>query len=432
MAIAQTFHNKLESWWIDINGQSVPTDHVLQIDLFAGVGLLGEPGKLIMTAQAFRLLDQQGMAFNPVGKTIEFILKDPKSGERPYSGVITSVNRLHEAKQDIVILGFDKPHWIKLNKVRWWKCFENKNILEITKEFFESQNVPFNIYPENHEKLRGTHWENFCTPKNGPTLPYLVEELNKDNFVFFANPEDGGIVIVNWSDITRLDAVCLNFPDYVVDQDLAKFDQTNDVWKKNTFTYGKQIDTHLPFRIQEVQTSFEPDINDNLKHQHVWYSGLKKPLQFSEDTSELEGNDIGLKEVEEYAGIHFDEIKVQPYPVLDDLVDQEEMPTTDYGEFEFLNQSITHPRYMYYRMQQSYARKLKLASLQISIPGSVKMVVPMSAVPVSYYENARVENPDENAKGDVNHSGLFLIWASKLSVVGPNAMLTLNLVKPYH
>ena len=56
----------------------------------------------------------------------------------------------------------------------------------------------------------------------------------------------------------------------------------------------------------------------------------------------------------------------------------------------------------------------------------------MTALPVSYFENARVEDPNLPADGDFWQSGLFLIWSSKLSIAGPNMLLTLNLVKPYH
>lgn len=433
MSILQTYDNKMRSFWVDVDGHSVPIDHVLQMTLKSAVGILGEPGSLVITAQAFRLLNEDGMNWNPVGKSIEFIIEDPKSGERPYSGVITSFQKYHNDKQDAVVLGFDKPHWVKLNKVRWWKCFDHCTILDITKQFFEAHGVPFNQYPENHAKLRGTHWENFCTPINGPTLPYLLEELVKDNFIYFANPETGGIVVVNWSDIGRLDTIAKNFEDYVVDGILAKYDETSDVWKNETFTFGKQIGTDLPWKIQNFASGHHPDISEVQNHEHTFYTGLKKPLQWNDSIEQMEENDIGLKEVEQYPGTLFDSMQLLPYPSLDNLIDQDQHPKGEYGsEYAILSQSITHPRYMYYRMQQSYAKKIHLVPTSITIPGSCKMVVPMTCVPVSYYENARVEDPKEIAVGDHAQSGLYLIWSSTLSVVGPNLVTTLNLVKPYH
>lgn len=432
MSITQTLANKLDSFWLSIDGKAVPIDHVLQTTLYAGVGVLGEPGKTVLTAQAYRMLNREGIAWNCVGKVIEFIINDKKSGERTYSGVVTSMNRIHHSKQDVVVISFDRPQWVTIQNTRWWKCFEKKTILQITKEFFEEHGIPFNQVPEDHYDFRGTHWENFCTPINGPTLPYLIEELKKDNFLLFTNPQDGGVIVLNWSDLVRLDLFEKLTPDYVLQQNIAKFDETNDVWLENTFTFGKQIGTDLPFKIQEIETTFTPQIVENLNHEHTFYTPLKKPQYFNDEVENLEANDIGYEKVEEYPGTQFHDVQIMPYPALRELEMFDAMGKTNYGEaFQYVNQSVTHPRYMYYRMQQSYARKIHLVHQNIIIPGSAKMVVPLTFVPVSYFENARVEDLEGYAEGDKINSGGFLIWTSMLSIAGPNIMNTLGLIKPY-
>lgn len=434
MSIIQTYHGKMEFFQVEINDQPVVIDHIIQTSLFSGVGLIGEPGHITITAQAFRYLDATGMQFNPVGKKIRFMIQDPKSGDRPYEGVITTMVHQHNQKNTMVTLGFDKEHWLDLHRKVWWKCFEHKTILEITKEFFDAHGVPVNQYPDNHTKFRGTFWENFCTPVNGPTLSYLLEELSKDNFIFFTNPQDGGIVIVNWSDIMHLDKIADNFDDYVQDKIFAKFDTNNKGWQQNTFTFGKQIDSELPWKIQQFNSNINPDLSTESKKVHTYYTGVKKPFSFDENSGNaVDPNDIGLKEAEAYPGVAFDAYQIQPYPSLENLINQSDLPATDYGSpWDQVSQSITHPRYMYYRMQQSYATKIKFAPITIVIPGSAKAVVPMTAIPVSYFENARVVDPYESAEGDFWQSGLFLIWSAKLSIAGPNMLLTLNLVKPYH
>lgn len=434
MSILQTVHGKMEFFRVEINGVPIIIDHIIQTSLSAGVGIVGEPGNIIITAQAFRTLDSSGMQFNPVGKEIKFAITDPKSGDRPYKGVITSMTHQHHKKQTMVVLGFDKPHWLELHGKIWWKCFEKKTVLEIMEEFFKEHNIPFNQYPQNHAKFRGTFWENFCTPNHGPTLQYLLEELTKDNFIYFTNPEDGGIVVVNWSDIQHLDKVAENFPDYVQDKTMAKFDTRNKGWQQHTFTYGKQIDSELPWKIQAFSGGINPDLTTEAKKEHTYYTGIKKPLYFDETKGETVGpNDIGIEEQEAYPGRLFSEFIIKPYPKLDGLINQSQYPAADYGSpWDQVTQRITHPRYMYYRMQQSYANKIKLVQVSIVIPGSAKAVVPMTTIPVSYFENARVEDPNLPAEGDFWQSGLFLIWSSKLSIIGPNMLLTLNLVKPYH
>ena len=434
MSILQTIHNKLDFFQVDINGVPITIDHIIQTSLYSGVGVIGEPGHIILTAQAFRLLDPTGMNFNPVGKEIHMMIQDPKSGDRPYGGVITSMTHQHHKKQTMVVLGFDKPHWVELKSKIWWKCFGGKTILEITKEFFEEHGVPFNQYPENHAKFRGTYWENFCVPAHGSALPYLLEELTKDNFIYFTNPEDGGIVVINWSDIQHLDKVAQNFPDYVQDQIMMKFDTRNTGWQKHTFTFGKQIDSELPWKIQEFHGNINPDLSTEFKKTHTFYTGAKYPFSFDETSGEtVDPNDIGLREQEAYPGLKFLDFQVRPYPALENLINHEDHPLVDYGKpWDHVVQNIIHPRFMYYRMQQSYSDKIKLVNVSIVIPGSAKAVVPMTAVPVSYFENARVEDPESPVTGDFWQSGLFLIWSAKLSIVGQNMITTLELVKPYH
>lgn len=434
MSLTQTLHGKMEFFQFEINGQAIIVDHIIQMNLISGVGILGEPGQITMTAQAFRALSPQGMNYNPVGAEVKFMIQDPKSGDRPYTGIVSSMTHQHGKKTTMVTLGFDKKHWLDLHKRIWWKCFEKKTILEITEEFFKAHNIPFNIHPSTPKSQRGTFWENFCTPMNGPTLQYLVEELMKDNFIFYANPEDGGVVVINWNDIAHIDKVSENYPDYVQDKIYAKFDTRNKGWQNHTFTFGKQIDSELPWKIQEFSGSINPDLSTEAKKIHTYYTAVKKPFQWDETKGDqVDPNDIGLKVAETYPGTAFDSAVINPYPVSDGLIDQDETPSASYGSpWDQVTQSITHPRYMFYRMQQSYATKIKLVQISIVIPGSAKAVVPMTAIPVSYFENARVEDPNIPAEGDFWQSGLFLIWSSKLSVIGPNMLLTLNLVKPYH
>lgn len=438
MSIQSTGIGKIESFWATVNGKAVLVDHILQTSLFTGVGIIGKPGQMVITAQAFRMLDEEkGMSFNPVGKEIQFQIEDPKSGVLSYSGVITNINKTHGVKQDTVILSFDNPKFVKLKNIRWWRTFEKTNILEIFKQFCNECGIDVNSFPTDHVKYRGTHWENFAIPMNGPTLRYLLEELKKDNFIFFSNPENDGIVVVNWSDLGRLDAIAKNHESFVVDQILAKFDQNGKEWKEETFTLGKQIDTHTLTKIQGFDGSFTPDITEAFDHQCVYYTPIKKPFLFDKEVPEAEKNDIGLEpeNVEAYPGENFKKTILQPYPKLRNLISQPSKPdeNEDYGaEWAMSSQSITFPRYMYYRMQQSYAKFINLIGETIVVPGSVKAIAPLTAVPVSIFENARV--PDPNAEfppGDDHFSGLFLIWGTKLSIVGNNALLTLSLVKPY-
>lgn len=434
MSIVQTLHGKIDFFGVEINDKPIIVDHIIQTTLHSGVGVLGEPGQIVITSQAFRTLDSTGMQFNPVGKKIRFMLKDFKSGERPYEGVITSMTHQHGKKTTMVTLGFDKQHWVQLHKAIWWKCFEKKTILEITEEFFKAHNIPFTTYSGVPTSERGTFWENFCTPINGPTLSYLVEELMKDNFLLYANPQDGGIVVINWSDIMHLDAIGNNYPDYVQESIFAKFDTTNKGWQQHTFTFGKQIESDLPWKIQEFAGQINPDLSTEAKKEHTYYTAVKKPFKWTETSGEqVDPNDIGLVKADTYPGVAFDQVVINPYPVSDGLIKQNESPSAEYGApWDLVSQNITNPRYMYYRMQQSYATKIKLVPITIVIPGSAKAVVPMTALPISYFENARVEDPNLPAEGDFWQSGLFLIWSSKLSIAGPNMLLTLNLVKPYH
>ena len=434
MSIVQTIHNKMEFFRVEINEQPIVVDHIAQTSLYSGVGVLGEPGEITITAEAFRLLSKERMQYNPVGQKIEFMIIDPKSGERPYTGVVTSMTHHHGLKNTMVTLGFDKPHWVQLHKEIWWKCFDHKTILEIAVEFFNAYNVPVSVFPKENAQFRGTFWENFCTPINGPTLQYLMEELAKDNFIFYANPETGGVTIVNWSDIGRLDEIHKDNEDYIQDKIFAKINTKDKGWQQHTFTYGKQIDSELQWKIQEFSGNINPDLSTESKREHTFYSAIKKPQYFTEsDGEEILPNDIQLQTVDNYPGTAFDEVIVKPYPVSDGLINQEDYPKAQYGApWDLVTQRITHPRYMYYRMQQSYSNKIKLVSISMVIPGSAKAVVPLTGIPVSYFENARVEDSETKAEGDFWQSGFFLIWSSKLSIVGPNLLLTLNLVKPYH
>lgn len=433
MSVHQVYHNKHSEFWCSINNIPIPIDHILQTSLTLGLGILGEPGTIAITATAFRMLNEAGMQFNPVGCAIEMRIDDPKSGVREYVGVVNSFQHQHNAKQDTVVLAFDKPHWLMLRKVRWWKCFEKTTILDIAEQFFTAFGVKFET-PPDRVKNRGVHWENFCIPYNVPALSYILEELSKDNFILFANPQTGGVVCVNWEDINRLDSVCRLFPDFVQDNILAKFDTTSNDWKSEGFTYAKQIDTRLPWKIQQFGGSIDVDLSHVIKHDNVFFTGAKKPFDFTEkDGTDIESNDIGLQEAETYAGKMFETYKIQPYPELKELINQSDNPKIEYDENWKQTASIQiHPRYMYYRMQQSYVNKLKLTRISMVIPGSAKAVVPMSALPVNYYENAIVEDPNTNAEGNNWYSGLFLIWSSKLNIIGPNLMLELELVKPYN
>lgn len=437
MSVQSTSIGKIESFWVTVDGKSILVDHILQTALFTGVGILGKPGHIIITAQAFRMLDEaSGMSYNPIGKEIQFEIVDPKSGVMSYSGIVTSINKMHDLKQDTVVLSFDHPKFVKLKNIRWWKTFENTNILEIFKQFCNANEIELNAFPSDHAKFRGTHWENFAMPMNGPSLSYLLEELKKDNFLYFSNPENDGIVVVNWSDLGRLDAVAKNFPSFVVDDIIAKFDQNGKEWKNETFMLGKQIDSQTLGKIQAFDGAFTPNITEAFEHQCVFYTGVKKPFLFDKEVPEAEGNDIGLKpeNVESYPGSMFKSTKTQPYPQLTNLIPQSQgSPIFDYGDtWKMATQSITFPRYMYYRMQQSYAQFIKLIGETIVVPGSVKAIAPLTTVPVSIFENARVPDPHSDfPPGDNHFSGLFLIWASKLTIVGPNALCTLSLVKPY-
>lgn len=432
MSVIRTVEATMKSFWCDIDGKPISLDHIKQMNLYLAIGTIGEPGDITITYDMYKMLSEESARFSPVGKYIEFEIQDDKSGIRKYAGVITGFRKLHNVKQDLVIMNFDREDYVKLRHVVWWKAWEKATIADIFREFLETHNIPMNKYPDNHHKLRGTHWENFAIPQNMATLDYLLAELAKDNLVVYSNPETCGVTVASWDDMNRLDLLNQNNPDYVVDGILAKFDENKDQWKETTFVNGKQIDTRSPWKIMEWQNSNAPNIHQDAKHHNVFYSGLKKPLEFGFEDSTLLKNDIYLEEVNELSGKELSQSQILPYPANPVLRNNLDTPKVDTTGYDGITNQTIYPRYMYYRMRDSYATNIKWIKSSMLVAGSAKAVVPMSAVMVTYFENAMNRNPQEFAKGDDFQSGLYLIAKSQLIISGNNIMAKYDLIKPYH
>lgn len=431
MSILRSVDATMKEFWVDIDGRPVLLDHIKQLNLYTNIGTISEPGDITITYDMYKMLSKESQRFSPVNKSIEFEIKDDKSGSRKYSGIITNFRKVHNVKSDHVILTFDRESFLKLQQVRWWKCFKEKTIVQIFKEFLNEHGIPLNRYPDNHEELRGTFWENFAIPMNVPTLDFLLSELAKDNFVVYNNPETQGVNIFSWDDINRLDQVHKNNPDYVVDEILAKFDESKDQWKETTFINGKQIDTRAPWKIMEWSSQVTPSLQMDSKHKCVYYSALKKPLEFGFDESKLLENDIGLTKVDELSGSRLVQAKIQPYPAIDALRNNEDTPKVDTSGYDgFVSQSI-YPRYMYYRMRESYAPNIKWVHSNFIIAGSAKAVVPLSTIMITYFENAMNRNKDEPAVGDIWQSGLYVIVGCQTCITGNNIINKYRLMKPY-
>lgn len=431
MSIVRSVDATMKSFWVDIDSKPVLLDHIKQLNLYLSVGEVGEKGDLTITYDMYKMMSEESQRWSPVGLDIEFEIEDDKCGKRNYEGVITSFRKIHNVKQDLVILSFDKPKIIKLRNIRWWKCFEKTTVLEIFRQFLEAHEVPLNEFPENHTKLRSTHWEAFCIPQNSPTLDFLMAELAKDNLIIFSNPETGGITVASFDDLNRLDILNQNNPDYVVDGILAKFDQSKEQWKEATFVNAKQIDTRAPWNIMEWENKVAPTIYDDTRHRCVHYSGLKKPLYFDFEEKSLKPNDIYLEEVEELSGQEVASAQIAPYPAHPTLRKNTDTPTIKTeGYVDYTSQAI-YPRYMHFRMRESYSTNIKWIAASMLIAGSAKAVVPLSTMMVTYFENAMNRDKNELAKGDPWQSGLYIIMGTQLIISGNNIMVKYQLSKPY-
>lgn len=431
MSLIRTVDATMKEFWVDIDGKPVLLDHIKQLNLYSGIGQFSEPGDITITYDMFKMLSTESQRFSPVNKYIEFEIIDHKCGKRQYSGKITSFRKIHNVKLDLVILTFDREKFLNLANARWWKCFKEKTIVEMFEEFLAQYGIPLNQYPENHQKLRGTFWEYFAIPQNTPTLDFFLAELAKDNFVVYNNPETQGINICSWDDMNRLDILHKNNPDYVINDVLAKFDETKDQWIDTTFINGKQIDTRAPWKIEEWQSNALPQLTQDVKHQCFYYSALKKPLEFKFDESKLLPNDINLQEVDELSGEQLRKAKLQPYPISEALRNNDDTPKVDTSGYDgYVSQAI-YPRYMYYRMRESYANGIKWINSSMMVAGSAKAVVPMTTIMVTYFENAMNRNKDEPANGDIWQSGLYLISACQTMIMGNNIQNKYNLIKPY-
>lgn len=379
----------------------------------------------------FKMLSEESQRFSPVGKTIEFEITDNKTGKRGYTGVITSFRKIHNVKSDLVLMSFEREKILKLQQVRWWKCFKEKTIIEIFKEFLEEHNVPLNTLPERHEKLRGTYWEYFAIPQNIPTLEFLLSELAKDNLVVYSNPETQGITVCSWDDMNRLDILMRNNPDYVVDDILAKFDQSKEKWKETTFIKGKQIDTRAPWKIMEWSNVIAPDIYQDATHKCFFYSALKKPLEWTIEDKELLPNEINLTEVDVLSGEELKASMIAPYPASEALRNNADTPKVNTQGYAEVTHQAIYPRYMHFRMRESYVKNIKWIKSKMLVAGSCKAVVPMSTVMVTFFENAMNRNKDLLANGDIWQSGLYMISSAQVVITGNNILSKLEMIKPY-
>lgn len=431
MSVLRTIDATMKNFWLKIDGKPVLLDHVKQLNLYTSIGITSAPGDLTITYDMFKMISPESARFSPINKTIEFEIEDNKTGKRYYKGLITNFRKIHNVKTDLMLMTFDMEKYLKLAQVRWWKCFKEKTTLEIFKEFLEENGITLNTYPQSHEKLRSTFWEHYAIPQNVPTLTFLTGELAKDNLILFNNPDTQGITVASWYDMNRIDILNRNHPDYVVDGQLAKFDQSKDQWKEATFVNAKQINTKAPWNIMEWSSSVAPNLQQDVKHQCFYYSALKKALEFKYEESTLLPNDLNLTKAEEYSGKDLRASKLQPYPQYEALRDNLNTPHIDTTGFDGYVSNAIYPRYMYHRMRESFADGIKWISSTMWVAGSCKAVVPMSTMMVTYFPNALNRNPEEPALADDWRSGLYMIMASQVVISGNNIQCKYELSKPF-
>lgn len=436
MSIVRSVDATMKNFKMNINSKPVLLDHIKQTNVYSGIGIIGVSGDVTITYDMFKMLDKTGQDFNPVGKTIDFEIEDNKTSKRNFEGIITSWRKIKNIKASLVVLAFEKKEYVKLGKVRWWKCFKDKTIVEMFKEFLEAHDLSLHLFDESLFKQRGTWWEYFAIPQTMPTLQFFLDELSKDNLLLYHNPETGGINIASWWDISKINDLNKVNQEFIVEGHLAKFDESKNQWKESTFVFGKQIDSRSPWKIMEWQNTVAPDIWMNDMHSCVFYSALKKGLEFKPNESKPKPNDINLpEESESYTGnLLAQNLLLAPEPAYEALTRASELPAMNLKEWETgnnpSNQNI-YPRYMFYRMRESYAQYIKWIKSDMLIAGSCKAVVPLTTVMVSQFENAMNANKDELAKKDKWQSGLYAITDCQLMITGNNIMAKYKIRKPF-
>ena len=433
MSIVRTVDATMKNFSMNIHSKPVLLDHIKQVNVYSGLGIIGCGGDFTITYDMFKMIDATSQDFNPVGKTLDFTVEDNKTGTRKFDGVITSWRKIKNVKASLVIMTFERPEYVRLGKVRWWKCFSDKTIVEMFKEFLSAQGIQLNIHDTSLLKKRGTWWEYFAIPQNVPTLQFFLAELAKDNLLVYHNPENNGVNIASWYDVGGINELNKLNQVYVVEGHLAKFDESKDQWKESTFIFGKQIDSRSPWKIMEWQNSVAPNIWMEDNH-HCWsYSGIKKALKFTKSNSKVKENDINLPtSTEGYNGdLISKDFRISPEPSYPALAKNNSIPAIDLGSWPAVTNSNIYPRYMFYRMRESYSMNIQWIKSNMMIAGSCKAVVPLTTVMVSHYENALNKNKDEMAPKDLWQSGLYIITECQLMITGNNIMMKYNIRKPF-
>lgn len=435
MSIVRSVDATMKNFNMTIDGKDILLDHIKQINVYSGLGIIGCPGDITMTFDMFKMIDKAGQKYNPIGKSIKFTIEDNKTGVREFDGIITSWRKVKNIKSSMVILSFERIEYVIAGKTRWWKTFKEKTILEIFKEFLDSLNMPItlDIYDESLLKKRGTWWEYFAIPQTMPTMQFLLDELAKDNILVYHNPKTHGICVASWRDCTNLNKLTAQYEDYVVDGMLAKFDANKTEWKNATFVFGKQIDSRAPWKIMEWQTSIAPDIWMDDDHDCWFYSSLKRPLHFSITDREVKPNDIKMPtQTEDYCGKDVsDDFEFSPEPSgYAAFTSNNALPEIRLGDAWRTTNANIYPRYMFYRMRESYVKNIRWIISDMLIAGSSKMVVPLTMVMVSQFENTMNENKDKLAPKDLWQSGLYAITNCQLIITGNNIMTKLKIRKP--
>lgn len=426
---------------VKIGDFNIPVDHIVQINFKGGFGVYGDPGTLTMTSMAFKAINS-GNFWNPINQPIAIIVADKKGGKIEYKGLITEFSKEQTDKNTLVLMQFDRIPWIKLKTLNHWECFENKNILQILETVLEKANISLNVFPnagKSHKEVRGTHWDYFCIPNHLNTIDYLLEELKKDNFLFFSNPEmlsqgdNAELVVVNWTDLQRLDEVGKNFPSFVDTEVFVKYDETGD-YKKTFFQETRQSDSIGPYDVGGFKTAGNPNLFQQTTHIAHWFSGLKRSLVWKQNTSDWRENDIGLDKegVVEYSGETFINMDLRPEFSFNDnphYSANKNFPETDISGFGHRRSISLHPRYQFYRMQQEYMHFLNLQTLYSTLSGSCTLIAPMTVFPVRWNSVEMVDNMKDAQKPDVWGSGLWVVTHWRLAVWGNNMQTTLSGVR---
>lgn len=474
MSISRIIDQTMEKYTISIGGRPLLHDHIKQLNLYSGIGVISQPGDITITFDMLKMLtDRKDYPLEPTGDTIEIKIEDPKNPNVlfEYQGIITGYRKARNVKSDIAVLTFDLPTFVILNKVRYWKAYKDQTILQIFEDFLRNYTTspwipsstkgaknlrgkihPVSLVTTSNTEGRGTFWEYFAIPQSMPTLNFLLEELAKDGFIIYNDlSKPNSIAVAAWKDLMELPKLGQFYPDYVTEGCVANFDSSKKQWYEATFVGGKQIDSRTPWKIQEWDSTVSPSVYDMDSATSCWYSAIKKPYHRGvgkwSDYPDLKGDP------DKYAPSDYENFQppnLEPWKAVDDVIKstpqgysnepkpmvavsnfQKGRPATIEDGYSFVSATATYPRFMPYRMRESYANAKMFIKSYMLIPGGLYMRMPLTCVPVTYFQNALNRNKDKDAIPDQWQSGWYIISKSQLCITGNNMINKLSLLQPY-